>query len=237
MTKVFTSLDTGAVIKPQDFYDGLGMRYEENYGHDPGFHKIVQRFLSLLPPNITVLDVGCGTGKPVSSMIAESGRRPYGIDLSPVMVELSKKQVPKGTFQQCDMLHFTPSSPARFGAATALFSMFELSRAELTLMAQRFFQWIQPGGFLLIAVIGAEDLDATKPEHYDEDGECAHGIEENFMAHKLFVTLFTKSGWNKLLESVGFEIVHTETQSFVAPASARSDEFLYYYVIAKKPAS
>lgn len=232
---MLVSIDTGAVIQPQDFYSELGKRYEDNFGHNPGLRKAVQRFLSLVPSNATVLDVGCGTGKPVSFMIAESGRRPYGIDFSPVMVELSKKQVPQGTFQQYNMLHFAPS-PASFGSATAVLSLFELSRAELTLMAERLFQWIQPGGFLLIGVIGAEDARA-KPEQYDEDGECAHGIEGTFMAHLSIITLFTKPGWNKLLEGVGFEIVYTEADTFNPPSSARCDDGLYYYVIAKRPSS
>ena len=229
------SLDTGAVVKTQDFYSELGKRYEDAFGHNPGLRKIIQRFLSLLPSDTTVLDVGCGTGKPVSFMIAESGRRPYGIDLSPVMVELSKKQVPQGTFQNCDMLRFT-SSPASFGGATAVLSLFGLSRGEITQMAQRFFQWIQPGGFLLIGVFGAEDCQST-PEQYDEDGECAHGIESTFMGHKSFMTLFTKLGWNHMLEGAGFEIVYTETDTFTTSPSARSDDDLYYYVIAKRPSS
>lgn len=229
------SIDTGAVIKTQDFYSELGTRYEDAFGHNPGLRKIVQRFLALLPPNTTVLDVGCGTGKPVSFMISESGRRPYGIDLSPVMVELSKKQVPQGTFQQCNMLHFAPS-PASFSGAIAVLSLFGLSRAEITQMAQRFFQWIQPGGFLLIGVFGAEDCN-TKPEQYDGDGECAHGIESTFMAHQSFMTLFTKPGWTKLLQGAGFEIVHTETDHFTTSSSARCDDDLYYYLIAKRPSS
>jgi SAM-dependent methyltransferase len=227
------SLDTGVVVTTKDFYSELGKRYEDAFAHNPGLRKIMQRFLSLLPSDTTVLDVGCGTGKPVSFMIAESGRRPYGIDLSPVMVELSKKQVPQGTFQQCNMLHFAPS-PASFGGATTVLSLFGLSRAEITLMAQKLFQWIQPGGVLLIGVFGAEDC-KTRAEQYDEDGECAHGIESTFMAHKSFMTLFTKPGWNKLLEGAGFEIVHTETDVFITASSARCDDDLYYYVIAKRP--
>ena len=49
--------------------------------------------LSLLPSDASVLECGCGTDKPVSSLIAESGRQPHGIEFSLTMVELSKKQV------------------------------------------------------------------------------------------------------------------------------------------------
>ena len=228
------SVDTGAVVETQDFYNDIGKRYEEAFSHDVGLHKIVQKFLSLLPSDASVLDCGCGTGKPVSAMIAESGRQPHGIDFSHTMIELSRRQVPQGTFQCCNMLHYAPSSPAVFSGIVANLSLFGLTRAELTSMAQNFFQWTQPGGFLLIGVFGAEDLEVS-PEQYDADGECASGVENIFMAHRVFMTLFTKAGWNKLLEGAGFEIVHTETDVFSPPRAAMCDDDPHYFVISRKP--
>ncbi len=230
---VKVSIHTGAVISTQDFYNEVGKRYEDAFGHDAGLEKVVRRYLSLLPSDASVLDCGCGTGKPVSSIFAESRRPLHGIDFSLTMVELSKKQVPQGAFQCCDMLSYAPS-PASFGGVIANLSLFELSRAELTSMALNFFQWIQPGGYLLIGVFGAEDCE-TKPEQYDADGECASGVENTFMAHRVSMTLFTKLGWNKLLEGAGFDIVHTETDWFSPPPAAICDDDPHYFVIAKKP--
>ena len=119
------SVDTGAVISTQDFYNEVGKRYEEAFGHDTSLHTIVRLFLSLLPSDASVLDCGCGTGKPVSSMIAESGRQLHGIDFSHTMVELSKKQVPGGELQCCSMLDYAPS-PASFGGI-ANFCLFGLT--------------------------------------------------------------------------------------------------------------
>ena len=227
------SLDTGTRMTIQEFYSKLGKRYEDAYGHNAGLQRMVQRFLGLLPSKATVLDCGCGTGKPVSYMIAESGREAYGIDLSPTMVELSKKQVPKGTFKQCNMLEFT-AAPATFAGATVILSIFGLDRAEITYMAGNLFNWIQPGGHLLLCVFGAEDR-KTRPEQYDPDGECAHGIESIFMAHISYMTLFTKKGWTKMLESVGFEVAETRTDTFDTPEEAMCDDDQYYYIIARKP--
>ena len=227
------SLDTGAHMTIQEFYSNLGKRYEDAYGHNAGLQKMVQRFLDLLPPKASVLDCGCGTGKPVSHMIAESGRKPYGIDLSPTMIELSEKQVPQGTFNQCNMLDYT-AAPAPFAGATVILSIFGLNRAEITHMAGNLFNWIQPGGHILLCVFGAEDC-KTRPEQYDPDGECAHGIESIFMAHTSYMTLFTRRGWTIMLESVGFEIVDTRTDTFDTPEEAVCDDDPYYYIIAKKP--
>lgn len=122
------SLDTGARMTIQEFHSNLGKRYEDAYGNNTGLQRMVQQILDLLPPKGSVLDCGYGTGKPVSYMIADFGRKPYGIDLSPTMVDLSKKQVPQGTFKQCNMLDYT-TAPATFAGATAILSIFGLDRA------------------------------------------------------------------------------------------------------------
>ena len=114
-----------------------------------------------------------------------------------------------------------------------MLSLFALSRAEITTMAQKWSQWIQPGGYLLIGTVAAEDCE-IKPERWDADGECASRIEFTFMAQKVLITLFTKAGWKMLLEGVGFEIVFTETDFFRPPPEAQSDDELHYFVIARK---
>ena len=71
-----------------EFFNDVGIKYESAFGHDVGLHKIIDDFLSRLPGNALVLDCGCGTGKPVSEKIANSGRSVYGIDFSQKMVEV-----------------------------------------------------------------------------------------------------------------------------------------------------
>ncbi|KAI4166129.1 MAG: hypothetical protein LQ342_000015 [Letrouitia transgressa] len=223
-----------AIIPRDDFYNKIGKDYENAFSHDPGLRKIVERFLGLCPVTARILDCGCGTGKPVSYMVAETGRPLHGIDFSQTMIQLSRQQVPQGNFEHCSMLDYSPPSPEYFGGIIAMLSLFELPRSQLELMAGNFFKWIQPGGYLLIGTFGAEDC-GTQPELYHSDGQCASGIVFTFMAQKVSITVFTKSGWNKLLEGAGFEIIHTEMDRFSPSAEAVCDEEPHYYVIARKP--
>ena len=211
----------------------IGKGYEDSFGHDPGLHRIVERYLTYLPPNASVLDCGSGTGKPVCYMVAESGRRVVGIDVSEKMIQLSREQVPRGTFELCSMLEYSPP-PASLGGITATLSLFALSRAEHTSMVEKWFQWLRPGGYLLIGVIGAEDANKVQPSMYDPDGECVNGADFTFMGYNVYLTLFTKAAWIRLLESRGFAIVHTEVDRF-QPSHPQCDEELHYFVIAKKP--
>ncbi|KAF5872237.1 putative type 11 methyltransferase protein [Botrytis fragariae] len=142
-----------APINPAaDFYDNLGIRYEKSFGHDEGLIAFITESLNLLPASsdATVLDIGSGTGVPTSSLVVSSGRKLYGIDFSPVMIELSKRQVPGGTFQLTNMLDFFPKSPSQFQGAFAIFSLFHFSREEMEIAAEKMSGWIAPGGYIFI---------------------------------------------------------------------------------------
>jgi len=214
-----------------DFYSALGMKYEESYGHDEGLINFVSGSLQLLPPDATVLDIGSGTGIPTSKMVVSSGRKLHGIDFSPVMVELSKKQVPRGTFEVINMLEFEPAAP--FDGAFAVFSLFHLSREEMTEVAEKWSRWIKPGGYIFIGTMVAEDF-PTEPYMFDEDGQCARDIEHTFMGKQTSNLLYTKDGWERLLQKVGFEVVKTEMVPFQAPPEAECDSEPHYYITARK---
>lgn len=216
------------------FYNELGMQYEKFYGHDPEHHEIVGRFLDLLPASdARVLDCGCGTGKPVCQMIVERGHRVCGIDVSQTMVDLSRKQVPTGSFECANMLEYEAPTDGFHGIVASL-SLFELEREEMASLAPKWFRWLQPRGPLLLAVNGADDYELA-PEMYDSDGECARGIPSRFMNRTRPTTLFTKQGWNNLVTNAGFELVYTKATPFVPPPEAGSSNDIRYYVIARKP--
>ncbi|MCJ1460685.1 hypothetical protein MMC28_011067 [Mycoblastus sanguinarius] len=212
------------------FWDDLGLKYEEAFVQDIGLYKIVQTWLNLLPLDARVLDCGCGTGKPVADLIAKSGRHIHGIDFSEGMVELSRKQVPEGSFERASMLDYDPT--LEFDGVVANLSLFQLRREEFTWMAQNLFRWLKPGGFLLIGTVAADDVEHITPEMIDSDGKCASGIEWKFMGSVVLVQLLTKFGWKAVLEEAGFALVRTETDVFYPGGDC--DREPRYYIIAKK---
>ena len=48
----------------------------------------VRNWGETLPANSTVLDLGCGTGIPISKMLIDEGMTVYGVDASPTMVKV-----------------------------------------------------------------------------------------------------------------------------------------------------
>ena len=219
-----------------DFFNKAGIQYEEAFSHDAGLSNILRKFIDFLPGNSLVLDCGSGTGKSVAKTLVDNNHRVHGIDLSSTMVELSQKQVAGGTFEIANMLEYIPLSTYKFHGVVAMLSLFVLTRDELVHMSHSWFRWLEPGGYLLLGVIGADDVN-TSPGKFDPDGQCASGLPHTFMNHVVYVTLFTKEGWTNLLKNAGFEIVHTETDLFRPPADAVSDDEPHYFVVAQKPSS
>ena len=215
-----------------DFYDTLGANYESAFGHDEGLAKFIQKALSFFKPSSKVLDVGCGTGTPVASTIAQHGHQVTGIDIAPSMVELSRKAVPNGKFEAASMLEY--NTKERVDVVLNILSLFMLSREDLELsMSRKWADWLVPSGLLCIATIPLDSCNVSK-DLYDEDVLCARKIPAHFMGQSFEVALMSKKFWDQLLEKAGFEILHTEDHLFVPPAEADSESEVHFYIIARK---
>jgi SAM-dependent methyltransferase len=224
-----------AVVRDADFYSSLGSNYEDAYGHDEGLIKFLEKALTYLPPQSQVLDIGCGTGRPVASTLAAAGHIMTGIDISEVMLELSRKAVPSGHFQNADMRQYEPPAGFHFNAVLSIMATFILDREEIEEMVTCWSRWLPVGGTLCVATVAAEDYELeTRGGKYDEDGRCARDIGIRFMGAIVKTTLMTRIGWEKLLGENGFEILDAMTDVFVPRKEVDSDEQSHYYVIARK---
>ncbi|KAI4210044.1 MAG: hypothetical protein LQ351_007094 [Letrouitia transgressa] len=219
-------------VPSDELFNELGQDYEDAFAHNAGLLDIIHQLLELLPPQANILDCGSGTGNPVAFTITNSGHRLHGIDVAQNMVDLARKKVPNATFEKASMLEYKPVDLVN--GIVAMFSLFQLTRTDITSMAHKWYEWLQRGGLLLLGVIGAEDCNLDS-EVYDSDGKCATGVQTWFMKRPISVTLFTKAGWNDLLKGVGFELLHTKTSAFTPPPSSGASQEIHYFIIARKP--
>src|SRR4051812_10432977 len=88
----------------------------------------LDRFLGLLPPHPTVLDVGCGSGEPMARYMAERGCSVTGIDSAPEMIAICNDSFPEQTWEIGDMR--TLSLGRHFDGILAWDSFFHLSHAD-----------------------------------------------------------------------------------------------------------
>jgi cyclopropane fatty-acyl-phospholipid synthase-like methyltransferase len=213
------------------FFDNVGMKYEEAFGHDPGLIEFVRNAMELLPEHASVLDIGCGTGKPLCYMLAASGRQVHGIDESSKMVELSRKQVPKGTFEQVGMTDFQPQT--RFDAAFATFSIFGIGDDKIHALMERINSWIVPNGHLFIGTMAADDF-KVEPHEIPDDELAPRLVPNKFMGSVVKDLVYTKKGWISILQRAGFEVLKTATVPFSPPEDLGCNEEPHHYITARK---
>lgn len=54
----------------------------------------VRQWVRSLPVNASVLDIGCGTGLPLTKILIDEGKDVWGIDASPSLVKTFQKNFP-----------------------------------------------------------------------------------------------------------------------------------------------
>lgn len=108
-----------------------------------------------------VADVGCGPGR-IAGHLAERGLELTGIDLSPAMVEVARREHPAVPFAVGTMLGL-PFADAELAGALAWYSIIHIPQAEQAAVFDEFARVVRPGGRLLLAfqVSSAGDEDVV----------------------------------------------------------------------------
>uniref|UniRef100_A0A9E8CK07 Class I SAM-dependent methyltransferase n=1 Tax=Bosea sp. NBC_00436 TaxID=2969620 RepID=A0A9E8CK07_9HYPH len=99
------------------------------------------RFRSQLPPNTPILDIGCGTGRPIASHFLAQGHAVTGVDSAPAMIALCQQRFPEGDWQVADM--------RRFGGLIAWDSFFHLMPEDQREVFPVFAAHAAPGAALM----------------------------------------------------------------------------------------
>lgn len=102
-----------------------------------------------------IVDLGCGPGH-VTAWLAGRGVTAVGIDLSPGMITLGRRDYPHVEFRVGDLLEL-PAADGEFGAAIAFYSIIHLDPGELPRAFAEIHRVLRPSGLFLVAFhIGAE---------------------------------------------------------------------------------
>jgi ubiquinone/menaquinone biosynthesis C-methylase UbiE len=187
-------------------YDKIAERYHAiRYTFDN--KKELGEFVSLLPKNAKVLDVGCGAGVPVAQFLVDFGFDVTGIDFSKNMLKLAGRNVPKAKFLLKDMtkLDFEADS---IDGLTALYSVIHVPREKHFSLFQSFHRILKPQGIMLVC-LGPDEWEAT-----DND----YGTE-------MFWSGYSPRKSLQLLKKAGFEIISNS-------ALARGGE-RHYWILAR----
>lgn len=180
----------------------IGERYDEAFPHKDGQLAAGAWLISRLRPGARVLDAGCGTGLPTARQLAAAGLRVTGIDISPVMLSLARRNVPGATFLELDTMDVS-ADLGTFDAAVAFFSLLMLPRAEIPGALRRLREVLVPGGLLALSMVEADVDDVPIP----------------FLDAPVRVTGYPPAALREVVTGAGFAI-RDESRVTYAPAAA-----------------
>lgn len=100
-------------------------------------------------------DIGCGTGR-MAPYLADQGFTPHGVDLSPEMVRVARRDQPGHDFAVAD-LRSLPFADASLDGAIAWYSLMYLTPDDRALAFGELARVIKPGGHVATAFKAGDD--------------------------------------------------------------------------------
>lgn len=108
----------------------------------------IRRWAKTLPPKATVLDLGCGTGVPVSKLLMDEGLLVYGIDASPTLVQHFRQNFPMAPVA-CEAVEDSLMFERQFDAVIAWGLLFLLPMDVQASVLRKIADALPTGGKLL----------------------------------------------------------------------------------------
>lgn len=150
---------------------------------------VIRRWANDLPPGGEILDVGCGSGFPVSSTLAGEGLSVHGIDASPTLVSMFARRF-GAAHAACETVQDSTFFNRTFDGILAIGLMFLLSEDDQEKLIGKVRDALRPGGRFLF----------TAPHQ-----KCAW---EDVLTGQRSVSL-GKADYERLLAGAGMQLVGT----------------------------
>lgn len=174
-------------------YESIALRWnEQRRALSPAEARILSMLVDGLERDSVILDLGCGTGRPVATHLAAAGFQICGVDQSPAMLALAQARLPTHRWIRAEIENYMFGTT--FAAAIAWDSLFHIPRAHHGTIFTRLRRALPTGGrFALTA--GGSDHPAFTDTMFDR--------RFFYDSHPPAVTV-------TLLEQAGFRVEHQE---------------------------
>lgn len=172
-------------------YEALGTDWDRQRAKSLVEKRWLDRLIAFSPLHQRrrrVLDLGCGSGRPIATYLTERGLSVTGVDGAASMVALFRQNLPDGRIFHEDMRDLPIGEP--FDAIIAWDSFFHLSARDQKAMFVTFANHAAPGAALMFT---------SGPEAGEEIGDLC-GAE-------LYHASLSPDEYRKLLSKHGFRVI------------------------------
>ena len=148
----------------------------------------LDHFLALIPQHSKILDLGCGSGKPIADYLIRHDYKITGVDSSDVMIEMAQQNFPEQHWLQADMR--TVEFEQKFNAILAWDSFFHLTPNDQRQMFRQFARFAQQGTVLMFS---------SGPSHGEAIGDL--------FGDALYHASLAPEEYRALLKQSGFKVI------------------------------
>lgn len=171
--------------------------------HEPAF---LDRLLIDMPLAGKILDLGCGTGRPIAEFLLQRGFHVTGVDQAEGLLALARQRLPQGRWLQARMESFEPDET--YDGAVIWDSLFHIPRAQHAPILEKIVDCLRPGAKLMLTV-----------------GGSAHpAFTDTMFGHTFFYDSLTPEQTVSVLTALGAVIEHAE---FINPPTRGRDKGRY----------
>lgn len=171
--------------------------------HEPAF---LDRLLIDMPLAGKILDLGCGTGRPIAEFLLKRGFDVTGVDQAEDLLALARQRLPQGRWLQARMESFEPDET--YDGAVIWDSLFHIPRAQHAPILEKIVDCLRPGAKLMLTV-----------------GGSAHpAFTDTMFGHTFFYDSLTPEQTVSVLTALGAVIEHAE---FINPPTRGRDKGRY----------
>jgi ubiquinone/menaquinone biosynthesis C-methylase UbiE len=187
-------MEKDVVAKTIRIYEKIADEYYKKHSNIDVVIEAIKFFIKHLNGK-KILDIGCGPGS-AAKYFSEHNLDVTGIDLTSNFIKIASKDVPSAKFIQMDMRHLN-FSDSSFDGIWACASFLHIPKKDAKGTMLGFRRVLKPGGLLYVLV--------------------KEGTGEKFVgkhvSRKRFFAFYTGEELKKLVESCGFKIIksHSET--------------------------
>lgn len=141
-----------------------------------------------------VLDLGCGSGLPVTKFFQDKVLELNGVDISKTMIEKAKINVPNANLRVCDILDYQyPES--YYDLVISFYCIFAVSIKNQFIVLKNIFTTLKPGGSACFSLLPPFD-----DKKNDFEGQVT------FHDSKFWVAYTQPEIYQKRIKEIGFEI-------------------------------
>ncbi len=179
----------------KDTYDRIAEDWHRDHQGDDWWVEGTDHFAALAGKGARVLDIGCGVK---SRYLKERGVDVVGIDLSPKMIEIARRELPGVEFHAMDLKEawrLEGIFDALFMQAVLLHIPKAEAQEHVTALARK----LKPGGFFYVAVKARREGGAEEEIKTEND----YGYE-----YQRFFSYYTLDEVKKLFETAGLKVVY-----------------------------